>query len=155
LPSKTRFDPTEQDKVAGSPFHSEPVGRGKAWPPVLRRAIAFIDENAHADIGLHDIAAAVNVTPRALQYRFRRHLNMTPLEYLRHIRLHRAHRDLEAADPAVDTVNAIAGRWGFGHAGRFSMSYKRLFGTAPSTTLRNQPANQRRRGVRGGPNLAS
>jgi transcriptional regulator GlxA family with amidase domain len=136
--------------VAGSPFDSEPAGRGQEWPPVLRRAMVFIHENAHADIGLHEIAAAVNVTPRALQYGFRRHLNTTPLEYLRHIRLHRAHRDLEAADPAVDTVNAIAGRWGFAHAGRFSVTYKRLFGTAPSTTLRNRLANERRTRVRGG-----
>ena len=59
------------------------------------------------------------------------------MEYLRRVRLDRAHRDLQAADPAVDTVTAIAGRWGFTHAGRFSTAYKREFGTAPSETLRN------------------
>ena len=53
------------------------------------------------------------------------------------MRLDRAHRDLQAADPAVDTVTAIAGRWGFTHEGRFSTAYKREFGTAPSETLRN------------------
>ena len=41
------------------------------------------------------------------------------------MRLDRAHRELQAADPSVDTVMAIAGRWGFGHAGRFSSMYKR------------------------------
>jgi AraC-like DNA-binding protein len=34
-------------------------------------------------------------------------------------------------------VMAIAGRWGFGHAGRFSSMYKRTFGTSPSRTLRS------------------
>ncbi|WP_326547001.1 helix-turn-helix transcriptional regulator [Mycolicibacterium sp. ND9-15] len=104
---------------------------------VLRRAIAFINENAHREITLGDIADAVNVTPRSVQYAFRRHLGMTPLEYLRLVRLDCAHRELQTADPRSDTVMAIAGRWGFSHAGRFSDVYKRTFGTAPSETLRS------------------
>ncbi|MCT7659587.1 helix-turn-helix transcriptional regulator [Mycobacterium deserti] len=109
----------------------------RSQPPLLQRAIAFIDENARQDITLSDIAAAVNVTPRSVQYVFRRHLGTTPLEYLRRVRLDRAHRDLQAADPTVDTVTAIAGRWGFGHAGRFSGIYKETFGRPPSRTLRS------------------
>ncbi len=104
---------------------------------LLRRAIAFIHENADNDISLSDIAAAVNVTPRSVQYTFRRHLDTTPLEYLRRVRLCRAHRELRNADPSVDTVMAIAGRWGFAHAGRFSRMYKQTFGQSPSRTLRD------------------
>jgi transcriptional regulator GlxA family with amidase domain len=107
-----------------------------AQPRTLRRAIAFIHENAHRDIGLSEIAAAINVTPRSVQYTFRRHLGTTPLEYLRRVRLDRAHRDLLAADPTVDTVMAIAGRWRFSHAGRFSIAYREAFGNPPSRTLR-------------------
>jgi AraC-like DNA-binding protein len=93
-----------------------------AQPETLRRAVAFIHDNAHRDIGLSDIAAAISITPRSVQYTFRRHLGTTPLEYLRRVRLDRAHRDLHAADPAVDTVMAIAGRWRFGHVGRVSIA---------------------------------
>src|ERR1700754_1147057 len=60
-------------------------------PQTLRRAIAFIHDNAHRDIALTDIAAAIGVTPRSVQYTFRRHLGSTPLEYLRWVRLNRAH----------------------------------------------------------------
>ena len=88
-------------------------------------------------LGWRDIAAAVGVTPRSVQYMFRRHLGTTPLEYLRRLRLDRAHRDLQAADPSVDTVTAIAGRWGFSHAGRFSIAYKQVYGIKPSRTLRD------------------
>jgi transcriptional regulator GlxA family with amidase domain len=105
-------------------------------PQTLRRAIAFIHNNAHRGIALTDIAAAIGVTPRSVQYTFRRHLGTTPLEYLRKVRLNRAHRDLQVADPAVDTVMEIAGRWRFGHPGRFSMAYKEAFGSPPSRTLR-------------------
>jgi transcriptional regulator GlxA family with amidase domain len=109
----------------------------RTQPTALRRATDFIHENAHRDITLSDIAAAVNLTPRSVQYTFRRHMGTTPLEYLRRVRLDRAHRELQAADPRVDTVMAIAGRWGFTHAGRFSSIYKKVFGTPPSETLRH------------------
>jgi hypothetical protein len=39
-----------------------------AQPQTLRRAIAFIHDNAHPDIGLGDIATAIDVTPRAVQH---------------------------------------------------------------------------------------
>jgi len=49
---------------------------GRNMPPILRDAVAFIQENADADIGLEDIAAAVNVSPRSVQYAFRRNLGL-------------------------------------------------------------------------------
>jgi transcriptional regulator GlxA family with amidase domain len=115
---------------------SDQAETSTAQPVLLRQAMAFIHENAHRDITLSDIAASVNVTPRSVQYTFRRYVGATPLEYLRCLRLSHAHRELQAADPSVDTVMAIAGRWGFGHAGRFSSMYKRRFGRLPSSTLR-------------------
>lgn len=103
--------------------------------PLVRRAIDFIQANCARDITMGDIAAAINVTPRAVQYMFRRHLDTTPMAYLRRVRLDRAHRDLLAADPTCDTVAAIAIRWGFAHTGRFSRVYRAEFGESPSVTL--------------------
>lgn len=116
---------------------SNHIRRKSDHPPLLRRALAYINDNAHHDIRVSDIAAAVNVSPRSVQYAFRRYLGTTPLEHLRRIRLDRVHRELQAADPSVDTVMAIAGRWGFTHPGRFSGLYKQEFGTMPSHTLRD------------------
>lgn len=106
-------------------------------PRMLRRALDFIRDNAQYDITIRDIASAADVTPRAIQYAFREHMDTTPLEYLRRIRLERAHRELKSADPAYDTVTSIAGRCGFSHPGRFSSAYKQVFGTEPSRTLRS------------------
>jgi AraC-like DNA-binding protein len=105
-------------------------------PVLLRRAIEFIETNADGDIGLADIAEAVHVTPRAVQYMFRRHLDSTPLQYLRRTRLHHAHRELVATDRARDTVTAIAARWGFMHTGRFAVLYRHIYGQSPHATLR-------------------
>jgi AraC-like DNA-binding protein len=106
-----------------------------ATPGTVRRAMAFIEEHADRDITLADIASAACVTPRALQYAFRRHLDTTPLAYLRDARLHRAHHDLVDADPALDTVTRIAARWGFLHPGRFATRYQQAYHCTPSSTL--------------------
>ena len=114
-----------------------PVDRRDSNQPLLRRAIAFIDENAHRDIALSDIAEAIYVTPRAVQYMFRRHLDTTPMQYLRTARLHRAHSELVAGHVSTTTVSSVALRWGFAHTGRFAVTYRQTFGCSPHQTLRS------------------
>ncbi len=115
-----------------------PRGAGTpASPDAVRRGCAFIEEHAGSDIDLTTIARAAHVGPRALQRAFRRSLNVTPLGYLRSMRLDRAHEELKAADPAAGTtVAAVAAHWGFGHPGRFAADYRARFGHSPSDTLR-------------------
>ncbi len=106
-------------------------------PQPLRRALLFIDEHAGEPITLNEIAAAARLSPRGVQAAFRRHLDTTPLAYLRGVRMERAHRDLEGAQPAnSESVATIAARWGFTHLGRFAIDYRRRFGSYPSQTLR-------------------
>lgn len=109
--------------------------RQDSMPQLLRRAIAFIDDNAHTDISLADIANAIFVTPRALQYMFRKHRDCTPTEYLRQVRLHHAHLALLAGNRDTTSVGDIARKWGFGHMGRFAAYYRQHYGQSPHVTL--------------------
>jgi AraC-like DNA-binding protein len=43
------------------------------------------------------------------------------------------------ADGTVKTVTEIANDHGFGELGRFAVSYRKLYGEAPSVTLRRAP----------------
>ncbi|MGW5638590.1 helix-turn-helix transcriptional regulator [Streptomyces sp. NPDC003832] len=123
--STARTGPTGQD-------------RSDAHSATLRRAIAYIDDHADRPITVADIASAVHVTIRTLQYAFRRHLDTTPMAHVRQVRLTHAHRDLLAADPGGDsTVGTIAARWGFAHPGRFAALYRTTYGTSPSQSLRD------------------
>jgi len=107
-------------------------------PQTLRRALIFIDEHAGDPITLNEIAMAARLSPRGLQAAFRRHLDTTPLAYLRSVRMERAHEDLQNAAPADGgSVAATAAKWGFTHLGRFAIEYKRRFGVYPSQTLRS------------------
>lgn len=116
----------------------EPAARDRrdSTPVLLRRAIAFIEDNADTDISLADIAGAVYVTPRALQYMFRKHRDCTPMEYVRRVRLHQAHLDLITGNHTTATVGDVARRWGFGHLGRFAVYYRQHYGQSPNVTLR-------------------
>ncbi|MDQ3786658.1 MAG: helix-turn-helix transcriptional regulator [Actinomycetota bacterium] len=115
--------------------------RHDSHPRTLRRAIAFIEDNAHEEITVADIAAAANVTARALQHAFRRHRATTPMGYVRLVRLRQAHQDLLAADPTSRvTVTEVAARWGFFHPGRFAGYYREVYGCSPyQTLLRDAP----------------
>jgi AraC-like DNA-binding protein len=113
-----------------------PAERRDATPAVLHRALAYIENHAHLDITLADLAGATRVSTRTVQHTFRRHLDTTPTAYLRRVRLDRAHRDLRAADPTRgDTVTAIAHRWGFLNTGRFTTTYRSAYGHPPRHTL--------------------
>ncbi|WP_227012917.1 MULTISPECIES: AraC family transcriptional regulator [unclassified Pseudonocardia] len=128
------FPNTAADVLADRPA----PGTLRAEPAALRRAVEFIETNAHRPIGLDEIGEAARIGSRGLQHAFRRHRDCTPVDYLRQVRMDRAHRDLQAADPTRgDTVAEIAARWGFGHAGRFAVQYRQRYGQSPGATLRN------------------
>ncbi|HWF30461.1 MAG TPA: helix-turn-helix transcriptional regulator [Mycobacterium sp.] len=109
-----------------------------AVPETLKDAVTFIHRHAAADVGVVDVAAAVHLTPRAVQYLFRQRLNTTPTEYLRRVRLHRAHQDLMTGGRSATTVTEVAQRWGFAHTGRFAVLYRQAYGQSPHTTLKKQ-----------------
>ena len=106
-------------------------------PGSVRRAQEILHDRADEAFTVDDLAAATGMSARGLQSAFRQHLDMTPMEYLRGVRLERAHADLLAADPSRTTVGQIAHRWGFAHVGRFASRYHDRYGTAPSSTLRS------------------
>lgn len=105
-------------------------------PRLVRQAEDYMLTQIDRPLSLEDVAAAVGVSSRALQYAFRRFRDTTPMAFLRAARLERAHRDLQTACPGT-TVTDIAMRWGFTHFGRFAESYRIRFGRTPRQTLQD------------------
>lgn len=108
--------------------------RGGEGAATVRRALNYIDENAHRAITIDDVAAAVHMSTRGLQYAFRRSLDTTPTEHLRRVRLDSAHRDLRNGN-GEDSVAQIARRWGFGNPSRFNALYRQTYGRTAKETL--------------------
>lgn len=124
FPHTVRLEPTIEDRRDG---HTA----------TLRRAIAYIESHPDQPLTAADIARAAYVSVRAVQIAFRRQLDTTPMAYLRRVRLDRAHRDLVAADPAQETVTAVAARWGYAQPSRFAADYRAAYGHHPHQTLRD------------------
>ena len=74
------------------------------------------------------------MSPRTLQYGFRRHRGTTPLQYLKRVRLDLAREALLQARTTGERITDIAGRVGYASASRFSRDYRERFGEAPSVT---------------------
>lgn len=106
-------------------------------PGAIRMAKDFIEQHAHEPITVVEVAAEVGSSLRALNVSFKAQLNVTPVEYLRAVRLRRVHAALRGADPETATVSEIARSWGFNHRGRFSAQYRGMYNVLPSVTLRD------------------
>ncbi|PKV90991.1 AraC family transcriptional regulator [Amycolatopsis echigonensis] len=108
-----------------------------ARPRMLSRVIDVIDADPAAPHTVADLARIGGTSVRSLQAAFSEHLGLTPTEYLRRVRLARAHQDLQNAAPGDGlSVSDIAFRWGFGHVPRFAAAYRERYGQLPSQTLR-------------------
>jgi len=101
----------------------------------LRQAVEFVHASAHLPVTSADVARHAGLTARGLQQAFARHLETTPTEYLRAVRLDRVREELRSASPEVTSVADVARRWAFAHLGRFSAAYVRRFGEYPRETL--------------------
>lgn len=120
--------------------HSEALeSGGRPWegPKSIREAVEVL-ESRPADIAtVGDLARIVGLSVRALDAGFQRHVGLSPMRYLRQVRLARVHADLVAADPHATTATAVARRWGFAHYGRFAAEYRRLHDCTPAQTLQS------------------
>lgn len=107
----------------------------------VRKAVAYINATYYDLISLADIAKAAGVHHRTLQTAFRQSLGVTPIQYLRDVRLDMARFHLLRRQNRAK-VSEIAYDCGYSHLGRFSRDFRARFGHAPSET--NQPVNKSR-----------
>jgi AraC-like DNA-binding protein len=107
-----------------------------ARPASVRLAIDLIEADPAAALTVSNLATHCAVSTRALQKAFQQHLGMSPMQYLRDVRLRRAHEELRYGDPSAMSVADVARRWGFAHLGRFAAAHEAKFGQKPLHTLR-------------------
>lgn len=119
------------------PLLTEPESREVA--SVLgRRAVEWAAEHYPEPIQVTDWARGIGVSVRYLQKIVRTECDCTPSEYIRKLRLERAHHLLARADGSR-TVTSIALEAGFAHVGRFAAIYRQAYGVNPAAALRRSP----------------
>lgn len=106
-----------------------------AAPRFIQRAEAYMEAHCEDPITLEELTTVVGVGARTLQKGFRRYRGITPLQFLKQVRLERVREALRHADPRDDTVSRIALDHGLSQLGRFAAEYRQRFGESPSDTL--------------------
>ena len=95
-----------------------------------------MEAEPHLALTLASLAGRCRISSRALHQGFVSHMGISPMAYLRQVRLRRAHQTLLDSDPSSLTVASIAYRWGFTNPGRFAAAHTERYGESPSETLR-------------------
>ncbi len=108
--------------------------RTTVLPRHVRRVEEYLREHVAEPISADQMALIAGVSLRSLYAGFREYCGVSPLQYLRNLRLDGARQTLSGEPDS--NIASVAMRWGFGHLGRFSMEYKERFGESPSQSVR-------------------
>ena len=106
-----------------------PTGRVSAVEQKFLRSIQeYVSENLHKNITLDDLAEVVCLSPSTLYKKMKDYADVSPMEYVMKVRLHRAVELLK--DDSV-SVQEVAQSVGFNTHSFFSECFKREFGMTP------------------------
>lgn len=114
---------------------------GSAVPVYVRRAEDFMRAQCTTPIRLSDIAAAAGCSVRTLGAVFQRFRDRTPLAALHACRLEQVHAELSRS-AAYTPIGAVARRYGFTNASRFTAAFVRRFGEKPVDVIRRTSRRQ-------------
>ncbi|MEU6643999.1 AraC family transcriptional regulator [Saccharomonospora sp. NPDC046836] len=103
---------------------------------VVRRTIELMHAHPEWAHTLVSLAREQGVSARTLERTFKRDTRLSPMAYLKGVRLDRAREMLFAASSEITTVGKIAHYLGFINRARFAADYRQRHGEFPSETLR-------------------
>jgi len=103
---------------------------------LVKQANDYMQTHIDQPLTLIDVCQSLGTSSRALCYGFQEIFGMSPMSYLKILRLQSVHRSLKLAGSGQKTVTEIASQFGFYHLGYFAHDYKKMFGELPSATLR-------------------
>ena len=98
-------------------------------------AIEFLREADLSSLSVPELSSQTGVSQRTLEYAFQEHLNITPVSFIRKLRLHSIRRILLSSHVSDTTISGTAHQHGIYDMGRFASIYKNHFGELPSQTL--------------------
>ncbi|MBG0852603.1 helix-turn-helix domain-containing protein [Streptomyces spinoverrucosus] len=99
----------------------------------VAEVLVWMERNLDQDVTVEQLAARALMSPRTFARRFQQETGTTPYRWILRQRVLLAQRLLEATD---ETVDAIAGRTGFGNAAALRHQFVRALGTTPNAYRR-------------------
>jgi transcriptional regulator GlxA family with amidase domain len=115
-------------RPGGQSQFATPVWTERAEQMPVRQAQDLIDAEPGADHSVGRLAARVGMSERHFMRCFAAEVGTSPAQYISGVRVEAARRALETT---TDTVDAIAGRCGFGTAETMRRTFSRRLGVTP------------------------
>jgi transcriptional regulator GlxA family with amidase domain len=128
------FDSTGQViGLAGAMYQIERPGELAAYTHELLPVIQHIQSNFAEPVSMAQMARLAGLSPTHFNRRFQQLLRMTPLKYLRTIRIQAAQQRLAGTE---QTLAAIAADTGFTDQSHFTRRFREVTGMTPSAYRR-------------------
>ncbi len=96
----------------------------------IARAVDYIHQRMDQTISVEALAAMVNMSATTFHRHFKAVMHLSPLQYAKSIKLHRARALIREGKRATEAGYTV----GYNSPAQFSREYKRQFGYAPSAT---------------------
>lgn len=103
-------------------------------PPFLQRGRYLLETNYNYQWSVRELAAACNVSTSQIAHTFTRNTGMSPLRYLREVRMRKAAEWLSDTDR---TITEIALEVGFASSQHFASTFHKYIGMTPSQYRRS------------------
>ena len=103
---------------------------------IMNRFEELLAANFKRQMPIPSLCKAIRVAEGTLGLCCSDFLSMSAGNYMRLRRLSLVHMALQHANPATAKVSEIAKQYGFSELGRFTESYRIIFGGMPSDTIR-------------------
>jgi LacI family transcriptional regulator len=124
------------EKLTGRKFAIEPLGVRKristdvltVSDPHVAKAVAFIRQKAHENIGVEDVLNMVPLSRRVLEARFRRALNRTPHQEILRVRTNAVRELLLETEMSLSEISEALG---IEHPEYLSVFFKKETGLTP------------------------
>ncbi|MFF4057183.1 GlxA family transcriptional regulator [Streptomyces sp. NPDC001668] len=112
-------------------YIERPLPRSKC--DTVGEVLVWMEQHLDEDVTVEQLAERAHMSPRTFARRFQQETGTTPYRWILRQRVLLAQRMLEATD---ETVDAIAGRAGFGTAAALRHQFLRAVGTTPNAYRR-------------------
>ena len=111
----------------------DPIRAVASWH--VRLAEEYVEQNWDQPLTIEALAHVANASVRSLFFTFKKSRGVSPMTFVRQVRLRHAKHMLEHATPET-TVTSVAYDCGFSNLGHFAKYYHAAFGEYPSATLK-------------------
>jgi AraC family ethanolamine operon transcriptional activator len=109
---------------------------------IVAKARKYAFANRMRAVSIPELCEHTHVSRRTLQYCFESVLGISPVVYLRRLRLNDIRRALLDNAEQAGCIGAVAADWGIDNFSQFSSDYKKLFGRSPSAYVKMSRSDQ-------------